>query len=136
MVPYMVGAYGSEKDPFQGLLTRTLNAFQNSVENTVYQKVRAKVQDYLVKRANPRRICHTTLAGADFFNEKSGLNISTGEWWNGIHEGLKILWPKGLEGSIPSLPIKFFLWLWVVQSILLKKLFRIKAAEPALFART
>jgi len=34
------------------------------------------------------------------------------------------------------LPIKFFLWLWVVQSILLKKLFRIKAAEPALFART
>ena len=35
------------------------------------------------------------------------LSIS-GEWWNGIHEGLKILWSKGLEGSIPSLPTSSF----------------------------
>jgi hypothetical protein len=28
-----------------------------------------------------------------------------GGWWNGIHAGLKILWLKGLEGSIPSPPI-------------------------------
>ncbi len=27
-----------------------------------------------------------------------------GEWWNGIHEGLKILWSQGREGSTPSLP--------------------------------
>ena len=29
----------------------------------------------------------------------------TGKWWNGIHAGLKILWPQGCEGSTPSLPI-------------------------------
>ena len=28
-----------------------------------------------------------------------------GKWWNGIHAGLKILWPKGREGSTPSLPM-------------------------------
>jgi hypothetical protein len=27
-----------------------------------------------------------------------------GEWWNGIHGGLKIRCPNGLEGSNPSFP--------------------------------
>lgn len=28
-----------------------------------------------------------------------------GKWWNGIHAGLKILWPKGRVGSTPTLPM-------------------------------
>ena len=27
-----------------------------------------------------------------------------GEWWNGIHDGLKIHWSQGREGSTPSSP--------------------------------
>src|SRR3989338_7867413 len=30
----------------------------------------------------------------------------TGKWWNGIHAGLKILWPKGCKGSTPFLPAR------------------------------
>lgn len=31
--------------------------------------------------------------------------LVSGKWWNGIHAGLKILWPQGYVGSIPTLPI-------------------------------
>ena len=36
----------------------------------------------------------------------------TGKWWNGIHEGLKSLWPQGREGSTPSLPISNTIIKW------------------------
>ena len=32
-------------------------------------------------------------------------HLFLGKWWNGIHAGLKILWPQGRVGSTPTLPI-------------------------------
>ena len=32
----------------------------------------------------------------------------TGEWWNGIHDRLKICWASAHEGSTPSSPKRFF----------------------------
>ena len=29
-----------------------------------------------------------------------------GAWWNGRHDGLKIHWPQGREGSSPSAPTR------------------------------
>ncbi len=89
------------------LLSWILHAFQNSVENTVYQKVRAKVQDYLVKLANPRRICHTTPAGADFSNEKSGFMNNVVEYhqrtkycsWLILGLAFCLCWPPAAAGA-------------------------------------
>ena len=37
-----------------------------------------------------------------------------GEWRNGIRGGLKIRWPKGLEGSSPSLPTRYYIKVSIV----------------------
>ena len=41
-----------------------------------------------------------------------------GKWWNGIHEGLKILWSKDYEGSTPSLPIKDRLFMFSLRGLI------------------
>src|SRR3990172_10233069 len=51
-------------------------------------------------------VCKTAIHGC---NSHLGLKIISGEWWNGIHAGLKILWDLSHVGSSPTSPIDFML---------------------------
>ena len=42
----------------------------------------------------------------------SNSNFSKGEWWNGIHVGLKIQWSQDRKGSNPFSPIETSLGGW------------------------